>query len=41
MCAAEYALARDVIGAPGDSIVVNGPAKPDALLERAAADGRW
>ena len=25
-------LARDVVGAPGESIVVNGPAKPDRLL---------
>jgi diaminopimelate decarboxylase len=39
VCAAEYALARDVVRAPGWSIVVNGPVKPDALLERAAADG--
>jgi diaminopimelate decarboxylase len=39
VCAAEYALARDVVRAPGDSIVVNGPAKPDALLERAGDDG--
>jgi diaminopimelate decarboxylase len=39
VCGAEYALARDVVGAPGESIVVNGPAKPDALLERAGADG--
>jgi diaminopimelate decarboxylase len=38
VCAAEYALARDVVGAAGDSIVVNGPVKPPALLERAAAD---
>ena len=30
---AEYALARDVIGAAGETIVVNGPAKPPALLE--------
>ena len=29
---AEYLLARDVVGAPGDTIVVNGPAKPDGLL---------
>jgi diaminopimelate decarboxylase len=36
---AEYALARDVVGAPGADIVVNGPAKPSALLSRAAADG--
>ncbi|HVF78790.1 MAG TPA: hypothetical protein VNA28_10865 [Solirubrobacteraceae bacterium] len=39
VCAAEYALARDVIGIDGANVVVNGPAKPDALLERAAADG--
>ena len=39
VCAAEYALARDVIGVAGPRITVNGPAKPDALLARAAADG--
>jgi diaminopimelate decarboxylase len=39
VCAAEYALARDVIGVDGANVVVNGPAKPDALLLRAAADG--
>lgn len=39
VCAAEYALARDVIGVAGPHITVNGPAKPDALLARAAADG--
>jgi diaminopimelate decarboxylase len=39
VCAAEYALARDAIGADGSRIVVNGPAKPDALLARAADDG--
>jgi diaminopimelate decarboxylase len=39
VCEAEYALARDAIGAAGPDVVVNGPAKPDALLERAAADG--
>ena len=39
MCAAEYALARDVVGVEGPRITVNGPAKPDALLARAAADG--
>ena len=39
VCAAEYALARDVIGIEGPRITVNGPAKPDALLARAAADG--
>src|SRR4029079_18116100 len=36
---AEYLLARDVVGAPGDTIVVNGPAKPDRLRERAGEDG--
>jgi len=39
VCAAEYALARDVVGIDGPRITVNGPAKPDALLARAAADG--
>jgi diaminopimelate decarboxylase len=39
VCAAEYALARDLVGVPGERITVNGPAKPAALLERAAADG--
>jgi diaminopimelate decarboxylase len=39
VCEAEYALARDAIGAAGPDIVVNGPAKPAALLSRAAADG--
>ncbi len=39
VCAAEYALARDVVGIEGSRITVNGPAKPDALLARAAADG--
>jgi diaminopimelate decarboxylase len=39
VCAAEYALARDVVGVDGARITVNGPAKPDALIERAAADG--
>ena len=38
VCAAEYALARDVVGIAGERITVNGPAKPDALLRRAAAD---
>lgn len=38
VCAAEYALARDVVGVPGDRIVVNGPAKPAALLQRAGGD---
>ena len=39
VCAAEYALARGVVGIAGERITVNGPAKPDALLRRAAADG--
>lgn len=39
VCAAEYALARDVVGVDGTRITVNGPAKPDALLARCAADG--
>jgi diaminopimelate decarboxylase len=39
VCEAEYALAREAIGAAGNDIVVNGPAKPAALLNRAAADG--
>ena len=39
VCTAEYALARDAIGAAGPDIVVNGPAKPAELLSRAAADG--
>jgi diaminopimelate decarboxylase len=39
VCAAEYALARDVVGVDGARITVNGPAKPDALLAHAAADG--
>lgn len=39
VCAAEYALARDVVGVDGARITVNGPAKPDALLQRCAADG--
>jgi diaminopimelate decarboxylase len=39
VCEAEYALARDAIGAAGPDIIVNGPAKPAALLSRAAADG--
>jgi diaminopimelate decarboxylase len=39
VCLAEYALARDVVGIAGDRVTVNGPAKPAALLERAAADG--
>ena len=39
VCAAEYALARDVVGIDGARITVNGPAKPDALLQRSATDG--
>jgi diaminopimelate decarboxylase len=39
VCAAEYALARDVVEIEGPRITVNGPAKPDALLARAADDG--
>ncbi|MEA2277874.1 MAG: diaminopimelate decarboxylase [Solirubrobacteraceae bacterium] len=39
VCAAEYALAVDVVGADGADVTVNGPAKPDALLARAAQDG--
>lgn len=39
VCLAEYALARDVVGIAGDRVTVNGPAKPAALLQRAAADG--
>jgi diaminopimelate decarboxylase len=38
-CEAEYCLARTVAEADGRSIVVQGPAKPPALLDRAAADG--
>src|SRR3954449_3978622 len=38
-CEAEYCLARSVSDANGRSIVVQGPAKPPALLDRAAADG--
>jgi diaminopimelate decarboxylase len=37
--AAEYGLARDVVGVDGARVTVNGPSKPDALLERCAADG--
>jgi diaminopimelate decarboxylase len=37
VCAAEYALARH-IPVDGRDITVNGPAKPDALLEAAAHD---
>ncbi|HEV8152261.1 MAG TPA: hypothetical protein VGP78_04970 [Solirubrobacteraceae bacterium] len=36
--AAEYALARDLVGVPGTEIIVNGPAKPAELLARAGAD---
>jgi diaminopimelate decarboxylase len=39
VCEAEYALARDAIGAAGPDVIVNGPVKSDALLERAASDG--
>ncbi len=39
VCSAEYALARDVVGIDGPRITVNGPAKTDALLARAASDG--
>jgi diaminopimelate decarboxylase len=39
VCEAEYALARDAIGAAGPDIIVNGPVKSGALLERAASDG--
>jgi diaminopimelate decarboxylase len=39
VCEAEYRLAREVVGAPAEAIVVNGPGKPDTLLARAAADG--
>jgi diaminopimelate decarboxylase len=38
-CEAEYRMARMVAEADGRSIIVQGPAKPPALLERAAADG--
>ena len=38
VCEAEYVLARDVLGLGGDRIIVNGPAKSDALLARAATD---
>jgi diaminopimelate decarboxylase len=37
-CEAEYRLARTVAQAEGRSIIVQGPAKPPPLLERAAAD---
>jgi diaminopimelate decarboxylase len=39
VCDAEYALARDILALDGDRIIVNGPAKTDALLTRAARDG--
>jgi diaminopimelate decarboxylase len=39
VCEAEYALARDAMGAAGPDVIVNGPVKSDALLERAAGDG--
>ena len=39
VCEAEYAMARDAIGAAGPDVIVNGPVKSDALLERAASDG--
>jgi len=39
VCEAEYRLAREIVGAFGNEIVVNGPAKPASLLGRAAADG--
>jgi diaminopimelate decarboxylase len=39
VCAAEYALARDAVGIDGARVTVNGQSKPDALLERCAADG--
>src|SRR3954467_13215550 len=38
-CEAEYCRARAGGDANGLSIVVQGPAKPPALLDRAAADG--
>src|SRR5580765_2891656 len=38
-CEAEYCLARSVADAGGRTIVVQGPAKPPALLDRAANDG--
>jgi diaminopimelate decarboxylase len=36
---AEYALARDAVGAAGERIVLTGPSKPWDLLARAADDG--
>jgi diaminopimelate decarboxylase len=38
-CEAEYGLARSIADADGRLIIVQGPAKPPTLLERAAADG--
>jgi diaminopimelate decarboxylase len=38
-CEAEYGLARLAAETDGRSIIVQGPAKPPALLEQAAADG--
>ncbi|MCC6830320.1 MAG: hypothetical protein IT200_03155 [Thermoleophilia bacterium] len=38
VCEAEYLLAREVIGVPGERVIVNGPAKPASLLGRAAED---
>jgi diaminopimelate decarboxylase len=39
VCEAEYRLAREMVGAHGEAIIVNGPGKPDTLLGRAASDG--
>jgi diaminopimelate decarboxylase len=39
VCWAEYAIACDVVGHDGASIIVNGPAKPAKLVHRAADDG--
>lgn len=39
VCDAEYALARDILALDGRRVVINGPAKTDALLARAACDG--
>ncbi len=38
VCDAEYALARDILALGGDRIIVDGPAKTDTLLIRAAGD---
>jgi diaminopimelate decarboxylase len=38
-CEAEYRLAHSVAETDGRSVVVQGPAKPPALLEQAGADG--